>query len=191
MSHRFSNMRQQPDPDPDLDATPSLATLTTLTTSHLPLPTMPRGGILSSSTPRSDGSPFPSLPQAQQPAQVAPTFALELQRNSSAVNGVVIGLLSSFGSAILIALIFIVVYFFKYTAGGRIFLDRIGRPGEYDDEQAFLREEAEALEEMDDLQRGEYLRAKGAFWLPCLYLWFGYDTSWRGTFLPRTCCANT
>lgn len=79
----------------------------------------------------------------------------------STINGVVIGLLSSFGSAILIALIFIVVYFFKYTAGGRILLDRIGRPGEYDDEQAFLREEAEALEEMDDLQRTEYLRAKG------------------------------
>lgn len=80
---------------------------------------------------------------------------------SSTVNGVVIGLLSSFGSAILIALIFIIVYFFKYTAGGRIILDRLGRPGEYDDEQAFLREEAEALEEMDDLQRTEYLRAKG------------------------------
>ena len=79
----------------------------------------------------------------------------------SAVSGVVIGLLSSFGSAIFIALIFIVVYFFKYTAGGRILLDRLGRPGEYDDEQAFLREEAEALEEMDDLQRTEYLRAKG------------------------------
>jgi len=39
-------------------------------------------------------------------------------------------------------------------------LDRIGRPGEYDDEQAYAREEAEALEEMDDLQRTEYYRAK-------------------------------
>lgn len=39
-------------------------------------------------------------------------------------------------------------------------MDRIGRPGEYDDEQQYLREEAEALEEMDDLQRTEYLRAK-------------------------------
>jgi hypothetical protein len=79
----------------------------------------------------------------------------------STLNGVVIGLLSSFGSAILIALIFVVVYFFKYTTNGRIILDRIGRPGEYDDEQAFAKEEAEALEEMDDLQRSEYLRAKG------------------------------
>jgi len=81
--------------------------------------------------------------------------------NDSTVNGVVIGLLSSFGSAVLIALVFLIVYFFRYTSSGRIFLDRIGRPGEYDDEQAFAREEAEALEEMDDLQRAEYMRAKG------------------------------
>jgi len=83
-----------------------------------------------------------------------------IQRNDSTVNGVVIGLLSSFGSAILIAFIFLIIYFFKYTSSGRILLDRIGRPGEYDDEQAYAREEAEALEEMDDLQRTEYLRAK-------------------------------
>jgi hypothetical protein len=79
----------------------------------------------------------------------------------SALNGVVIGLLSSFGSAVLIALVFLVVYFFRYTSPGRIFLDRIGRPGEYDDEQAFAKEEADALESMDDMQRTEYLRAKG------------------------------
>lgn len=80
----------------------------------------------------------------------------------SALNGVVIGVLSSFGSAFVIIFIFMVVYFFRFTAPGRIFLDRIGRPGEYDDEQAFLREEADALETMDDMQRTEYLRAKGA-----------------------------
>lgn len=74
--------------------------------------------------------------------------------------GIVIGLLSSFGSALLILGIFLIVYFFRYTSSGRIFLDRIGRPGEYDDEQAFAREEAEALETMDDMQRTEYLRAK-------------------------------
>ncbi|CAK7567464.1 MAG: Protein ssh4 [Sporothrix epigloea] len=78
----------------------------------------------------------------------------------SALNGVVIGVLSSFGSAFVIIFIFMVVYFFRFTAPGRIFLDRIGRPGEYDDEQAFLREEADALETMDDMQRTEYLRAK-------------------------------
>lgn len=77
------------------------------------------------------------------------------------LNGVVIGLLSSFGSAVLIIIIFLAFYFIKNTAPGRIFLDRIGRPGEFDDEQQFLREEAEALETMDDMQRAEYLRAKG------------------------------
>ncbi|XDG02225.1 hypothetical protein ABKA04_001840 [Annulohypoxylon sp. FPYF3050] len=78
----------------------------------------------------------------------------------ASLDGILIGILSSFGSAILIALIFLVVYFFRYTTSGRIFLDRIGRPGEYDDEQAFAREEADALESMDDMQRTEYLRAK-------------------------------
>lgn len=78
-----------------------------------------------------------------------------------ALNGVVIGLLSSLGSAVLIGIIFVLVYFFRYTTSGRILLDRIGRPGEYDDEQAFAREEAEALDIMDDMQRSEYLRAKG------------------------------
>ena len=80
---------------------------------------------------------------------------------STALNGVVIGLLSSFGSAILFAFIFLVVYFFRHTRSGRILLDRFGRPGEYDDEQAFAREEAQALESMDDISRTEYLRAKG------------------------------
>jgi hypothetical protein len=39
----------------------------------------------------------------------------------------------------------------------------MSRPGEYDDEQAFLREEEEAMAEMDDMQKAEYLRAKGEF----------------------------
>lgn len=58
-------------------------------------------------------------------------------------------------------LVLAIFFFFKYTNRGRILLDRIGRPGEYDDEQAFAREEADALETMDELQRTEYLRAKG------------------------------
>lgn len=93
------------------------------------------------------------------------TMASQHQDNS-ALNGVVIGLLSSFGSALLLALIFLGVYFFRYTHSGRIFLDRIGRPGEYDDEQQFAREEAEALESMDDMARTEYLRAKGTVLTP-------------------------
>lgn len=86
--------------------------------------------------------------------------------NSSDVStgrGVLIGLLSAFGSAAFVVLIFAVFYFFRHTTRGRILLDRLGRPGEYDDEQAFAREEAEALDEMDDLQKVEYLRAKGAW----------------------------
>lgn len=79
---------------------------------------------------------------------------------SSTSKGILIGMLSAFGSALLIAIVLALVYFFRYTNRGRILLDSIGRPGEYDDEQAFAQEEAEAVEEMDDIQRAEYLRAK-------------------------------
>ena len=81
--------------------------------------------------------------------------------NGSTGKGILIGMLSAFGSAAFVVLIFAIFYFFRYTSPGRIFLDRIGRPGEYDDEQALAREEADALEEMDDIQRLEYMRAKG------------------------------
>ncbi|KAL2352541.1 concanavalin A-like lectin/glucanase domain-containing protein [Cryomyces antarcticus] len=74
--------------------------------------------------------------------------------------GILIGMLSAFGSAALVAIILAIAYFFRYTTRGRIFLDRIGRPGEYDDEQAFIKEEEEALAEMDEIQKAEYLRAK-------------------------------
>ncbi|KAL9102886.1 MAG: hypothetical protein Q9163_002009 [Psora crenata] len=80
--------------------------------------------------------------------------------NGSTGKGILIGMLSAFGSAAFVVLVFAIFYFFRYTSRGRIFLDRIGRPGDYDDEQALAREEAEALEEMDDLQRMEYFRAK-------------------------------
>ncbi|KAK7213162.1 hypothetical protein V2G26_020340 [Clonostachys chloroleuca] len=79
---------------------------------------------------------------------------------SSAFTGVIIGLVSSFGSIILIALIILVFWVSGCAGSGRILLDRLGRPGEYDDEQAFAREEAEALETMDEMARTEYLRAK-------------------------------
>ena len=82
--------------------------------------------------------------------------------NDSTGKGILIGMLSAFGSAAFVVLVFAIFYFFRYTSRGRIFLDRIGRPGEYDDEQALAKEEAEALERMDDLERVEYLRAKGA-----------------------------
>lgn len=78
--------------------------------------------------------------------------------------GILIGMLSAFGSAALVGLIIAAVYFFRYTSRGRILLDRMSRPGEFDDEQAFLREEEDALGEMDERQRGEYFRAKGMTW---------------------------
>ena len=77
--------------------------------------------------------------------------------------GVLIGMLSAFGSAALVGLIIAVVYFFRYTNRGRILLDRFGRPGEFDDEQQFLREGEDAVAEMDESQRAEYLRAKGMY----------------------------
>ena len=81
--------------------------------------------------------------------------------DGSTGKGILIGMLSAFGSAAFVVLVFATFYFFRYTNRGRIFLHRIGRPGEYDDEQAWARDEADALEGMDDLQRAEYLRAKG------------------------------
>lgn len=80
--------------------------------------------------------------------------------SGSTGKGILIGILSAFGSAAVAVVILLIFFFFRYTRRGRIILDRIGRPGEYDDEQAFAREEAEALETMDDISRSEYLRAK-------------------------------
>lgn len=81
--------------------------------------------------------------------------------DGSTGKGILIGMLSAFGSAALVVLVFAIFYLFRHTNRGRILLERLGRPGEYDDEQALAREEAEALEGMDDLRRIEYLRAKG------------------------------
>ncbi|TLS25126.1 hypothetical protein PpBr36_07538 [Pyricularia pennisetigena] len=79
---------------------------------------------------------------------------------TNSIRGVVIGLMSAFGIAVFLAILIVLFYCAKFTSKGRIFLDGIRGPGEYDDEQAFAREEEEALETMDDMQRTEYLRAK-------------------------------
>lgn len=79
----------------------------------------------------------------------------------STAKGIMIGIFSVLGAAGVCLIIAAIVYYFRYTQQGRIFLDRLSRPGEYDDEQQFAKEEAEALEDMDDLQRTEYMRAKG------------------------------
>lgn len=89
------------------------------------------------------------------------SIVININDGGSTGRGILIGILSAFGSAGVAVLVLAIFFFFRYTNRGRILLDRIGRPGEYDDEQAFAKEEAEALESMDDLQRAEYLRAKG------------------------------
>ena len=111
--------------------------------------------------------PFPTSADTRSPwremSHRGTNIVINISNNDGSTGkGILIGLLSAFGSAAFVALIFAIIYFFRYTSRGRIILDRIGRPGEYDDEQALAREEAEALENMDDLQQAEYLRAKGA-----------------------------
>jgi len=96
-----------------------------------------------------------------------PVLAASGNSTGSTGKGILIGILSAFGSAAVAFVVLAIFFFFKYTRRGRIMLDRIGRPGEYDDEQAFAREEEAALESMDDLARSEYLRAKGK----TLFLW--------------------
>lgn len=80
---------------------------------------------------------------------------------SSALTGIIIGLVSSFGSIILIGFVVFIFWASGCAGSGRILLDRLGRPGDFDDEQAFQREEEEALETMDEMSRADYLRAKG------------------------------
>lgn len=80
---------------------------------------------------------------------------------SSTGRGILIGMLSAFGTAALVGLLVALVYFFRYTSRGRILLDRMARPGEFDDEQQYLREEEDAMADMDEMQRAEYMRAKG------------------------------
>ena len=123
--------------------------MSTLTTSFLDSPSP--SFILPSATP------IQFTPKAYpQPGQYG------RQDGGSTGRGILIVMLSAFGSAIFVGLILTLVYFLRFTQRGRILLDRMGRPGQFDDEQAFLREEAEALETMDDSQRSEYLRAKGS-----------------------------
>ena len=89
------------------------------------------------------------------------SIVINISDGGSTGRGILIGILSAFGSAGVAVLVLAIFFFFRYTNKGRILLDRIGRPGEFDDEQAFAKEEAEALETMDEMQRTEYLRAKG------------------------------
>ncbi|KAF7846458.1 hypothetical protein BT93_L4307 [Corymbia citriodora subsp. variegata] len=130
----------------------SLATQSTFVTTHRSPPTISTGQ--------------PVLPQWLHGGQEisipgSPSnIIINIDDGGSTGRGILIGLLSAFGSAGVAVLVLAVFFFFKYTSRGRIILDRIGRPGEFDDEQQFLREETEALEAMDELQKSEYQRAK-------------------------------
>lgn len=121
-----------------------------------PPPTLTKSFLPTSPSPTDLPSPWRESPHD------GTNIVINISTNDGSTGrGILIGMLSAFGSAAFVVLIFAFFYFLRYTNRGRIFLDRIGRPGEYDDEQALAKEEADALEEMDDLQRVEYLRAKG------------------------------
>jgi hypothetical protein len=128
--------------------------------------------------PLQAGTPPTTLLKSHYPSGIAPSAqptaftqgtshhdAVRISQYSSNIGstakGIMIGIFSVLGAAGVFLIIAAIVYYFRYTNQGRIFLDRITRPGEYDDEQQFAKEEAEALEDMDDLQRTEYMRAKG------------------------------
>lgn len=77
------------------------------------------------------------------------------------LGGVLLGLICSFASTLTICLIIVAYWYFKISDQGRILLERFSRPGQFDEEQRFAVEEAEALQTMDPMQKVEYLRAKG------------------------------
>lgn len=137
----------------------SQASFPPLTLAAFTLPSPASNTILSASPTiiSPDSGQQPPL----QAAGLAPSSVIINISAGSTGKGILIGILSAFGSAGIAVLVLAIFFFFRYTNRGRIILDRIGRPGEYDDEQVFAREEADALETMDELQRTEYLRAKG------------------------------
>lgn len=122
----------------------------------------PTSRTLSTSYLRLSPTSLKPDPATREPLHEGTNIVINISSNNDSTGkSILIGMLSAFGSAAFVVLIFAIFYIFRYTSRGRIFLDRIGRPGEYDDEQALAKEEAEALEQMDDLERVEYMRAKG------------------------------
>lgn len=134
-------------------------TLTTTATSLFSYPSLPPLPAKEITLFSSDPSSVAQFDLAASPHRTG-LGDVKVGSSGSTGKGILIGILSAFGSAGVAVVVLAVFFFFKYTQRGRIILDRIGRPGEYDDEQAFLRDEAAALETMDELSRTEYLRAK-------------------------------
>jgi len=138
------------------------------------LAVLPKKAARSSSTALSDKEMIKIMwnSYATRPSQAysqgSPGGAIHSYEMSSSSKGVLVGIFSSIAAIIIISSAFALLYFFRYTSRGRILLDRMGRPGEFDDEQSFLREEAEWLEAMDERTRQEYFRAKGTVIRPRL-----------------------
>ncbi|KAJ9195074.1 hypothetical protein DTO164E3_7058 [Paecilomyces variotii] len=149
-----------------LDEAPSTLVMANpaMTQSQNGFTTLPRPAPTLASDPDRNVHRLHRLQQAGLSAHVPVKYPVHVNsigdNAGSTGKGILIGILSAFGSAGVAVIILAIFFFFKYTSRGRIILDRIGRPGEYDDEQAFAREEAEALEVMDDISRSEYFRAK-------------------------------
>lgn len=152
-----------------LDEAPSTLVMANpaMTQSQNGFTTLPRPAPTLASDPDRNVHRLHRLQQAGLSAHVPVKYPVHVNsigdNAGSTGKGILIGILSAFGSAGVAVIILAIFFFFKYTSRGRIILDRIGRPGEYDDEQAFAREEAEALEVMDDISRSEYFRAKGSW----------------------------
>lgn len=137
-----------------LEPSPPPSTLSTSTTAS------PSSKTITPISSITNSHGFSQQPASQAETSGLPSVIINISAGSTG-KGILIGILSAFGSAGIAVLVLAIFFFFRYTNRGRILLDRIGRPGEFDDEQAFAREEADALETMDELQRTEYLRAKG------------------------------
>ena len=70
------------------------------------------------------------------------------------------GLFFGVGGGMLLLIIFFAVLYWRYGRSGRIRLGA-GGPGDLDDDQRLLEQEAAAMEQLDQPQQEAYYRAKG------------------------------
>src|SRR5271169_728928 len=70
------------------------------------------------------------------------------------------GLFFGLGGGLFLLIIFSAIIYWRYLRSGRIRLGA-GGPGELDDEQRLLEEEAAAMNQLDLSQQEAYYRAKG------------------------------
>jgi hypothetical protein len=72
------------------------------------------------------------------------------------------GLFFGLGGGILLFIVLSAILLWRYGRSGRIRLGA-GGPGDFDDEQRSLEEEAAMMEQLDQSQQEAYYRAKGIF----------------------------